>query len=132
MQIAVIIIRNSKGEYFVHQRRAEKKVFPNLFGLGAGGKIEEGEDVLTGALRELEDETGITGDITYLFEFDFESEEVSYPIFVYELTTDQTITPTQREWKWSGWMTKDQVDQLLINNELCPDTAVFYKRYLLG
>jgi len=37
-RIATIIIRNQAGDFFVHQRKENKKTFPNLFGLGAGGQ----------------------------------------------------------------------------------------------
>jgi 8-oxo-dGTP pyrophosphatase MutT (NUDIX family) len=58
-EIAAIILRNRRGGYFVHQRSASKRLYPNLYGLGAGGRIEFGEEPLAGAVRELREETGI-------------------------------------------------------------------------
>ena len=41
LKTVIIIVRNKNGNYFVHQRNSDKKTFPNLFGLGAGGHILE-------------------------------------------------------------------------------------------
>lgn len=54
-----VIIRNSRGEFFVHQRAANKKMFPNLYGPGCGGHIRQGETPAQAARRELHEETGI-------------------------------------------------------------------------
>ena len=38
--IVTIIIKNNKVQFFIHQRKSDKQTFPNLYGLGAGGKIK--------------------------------------------------------------------------------------------
>jgi mutator protein MutT len=130
MRIAVIIIRNSRGDFYVHQRKADKKTFPNLFGLGAGGKIEDGEEPLEGAKRELREETGLKTDVRPLFNFVYRSTETEYPIFVHETITDEELEIDDSEWQWSGWMKEFEVDGLLSENKLCPDTAEFYVQYM--
>lgn len=47
------------NELYIHQRKADKKVFPLLFGMGAGGKVDEGETFTQAAQRELNEELGI-------------------------------------------------------------------------
>lgn len=54
-----VLIFNKNGE-IVFQRRAPKaETFPNLLDASVGGHLEIGEDFLSGAVRELEEETGI-------------------------------------------------------------------------
>jgi 8-oxo-dGTP pyrophosphatase MutT (NUDIX family) len=52
----------------VLQRAPFKKFAPGLY-TGIGGKVEQGEDILASAYRELEEETGIVPDQVELHEF---------------------------------------------------------------
>lgn len=128
-RIAVIIIQNEKGDFFVHQRSEEKKTFPRLFGLGAGGHIEENENPEEGAARELFEETGLNEKLISLFNFNFELSDESYPVYVFLISTKKQPNFEEKEWSWSGWMGRGEVDQLLQEEKLCPDTAIFYKKY---
>lgn len=51
-------IRNSKGQYLISQRSAERKVHP-LMWEGQGGSVLKGETSLQGALREVKEEVGV-------------------------------------------------------------------------
>lgn len=43
----------------MHKRADDKKLFPG-FWIGPGGHVDEGEDVLSAAIREIQEETGVT------------------------------------------------------------------------
>ncbi len=47
------------GKVLMHLRDQNKKKFPG-FWIGPGGHVDEGEDVLTAAIREIKEETGVT------------------------------------------------------------------------
>lgn len=51
-------IRNSKGEYLIAQRAADRSAFPLMWEC-VGGSAVKGEDSLTAALRETKEEVGI-------------------------------------------------------------------------
>jgi len=51
-------IRNSKGEYLISQRSADRPSFPLMWEC-VGGSVTVGENSLTGALRETFEEIGI-------------------------------------------------------------------------
>lgn len=51
-------IRNSKGEYLISQRSADRPTFPLMWEC-VGGAAIAGEDSLTAALRETKEEVGI-------------------------------------------------------------------------
>lgn len=127
----IIIIRDKKGNYFVHQRNSNKRTSPNLFGLGAGGHIEENETKEEAAKRELFEETGLKTELKYLFHKTYIGVEFTNEIDVFETKTDLEKLETENgEWQWCGWMKKKEVDKLLKENKLCPDTAEVYKTYL--
>jgi 8-oxo-dGTP pyrophosphatase MutT (NUDIX family) len=127
--IAAILIRNAQGKLFVAKRSPTKRIYPGLFGIGAGGHIEQGETPVAGAARELFEETGITTPVTPLFSFDFHDGERHQIDYWFETHYDGDIPNHQEEWEWSGWMTVDEVDKLAQAGKLCPDTALFYERY---
>ena len=50
-------IRNSKGEYLISKRAADRTVNP-LMWESAGGSVIKGEDSIEGAIREVKEEVG--------------------------------------------------------------------------
>lgn len=129
--LVVIIIRNSHGEFFVHQRGSHKKTFPNKYGLGAGGHIEDDEKPEEAAKRELLEETRLNTLVKYLFDISYQGDNVTNDVSVFETgITNEVVKHDETEWQWSGWMDKNSVGQLLEDNKLCPDTAVIYKKYM--
>jgi len=124
----VIIVRNSLGQFFVHQRSAEKETFPLLYGLGAGGHVELKEKPEDAAERELREELKIDAEVKPLFKTSFESVEVSHTIHIFEVLWNGEIAPCE-EFEWSGWLNEEEVNQLSVQNKLCPDTDVLYNKY---
>ena len=48
-----------RGKFLIHRRSQASSRFPGYI-LGPGGQLDEGEDVLVAAAREIKEETGIT------------------------------------------------------------------------
>ena len=56
LNVVVVVIRNDEGKYFIHLRRSDKHICPDLYALGIGGRVELGEDIDYAASRELKEE----------------------------------------------------------------------------
>lgn len=129
--IVIIILERLGGELFVHQRRGDKCIFPSLYGLGAGGSCEEGEEPLAAAKRELQEETGLEIDIASFCEISFESPELSHNLNVFRgvVGSKIEIETDASEWQWSGWMSLTEIKNLDLNGGLCPDTSLVFEKY---
>ncbi len=129
MEIVIIIVQKYEKLY-VHQRSAEKKVDPSLFGLGAGGKAEPGESPLEAAARELGEELEIERkpeELERLFNFPF--PERNYHVHVFRTCHYGEINLRNNEFQWGGWMNCSEIDLLAEQGKLCPDTKIAYERF---
>lgn len=57
---AHIWIYNSKGEVLLQLRAKEKDLFPNVWDVSVAGHVSAGEEPITSALREIQEEIGLT------------------------------------------------------------------------
>lgn len=60
--VSEILVCHEDGDYLLMQRDFKKETYPGLYEASAGGSVLKGETPLQGALRELEEETGIRAD----------------------------------------------------------------------
>lgn len=128
--IAIVIVQCFE-ELYVHQRSDDKETFPGLYGLGAGGKVRDGEAPMLAAKRELKEELGIEETVQRLFDFIFTRGH--YRVNVYRTMLDdksKKIIPSTKEFKWAGWMKVPEIDkELLAKDKFCPDTRIVYERF---
>jgi isopentenyldiphosphate isomerase len=54
-----ILVTNSRGELFIHERTTSKDVYPGYRDVAVGGVVAAGEDYDTAAARELAEELGV-------------------------------------------------------------------------
>ncbi len=65
-----IWILNSNNELLIQKRSYQKEVYPGLWDISCAGHLSCGEDCYSGAIRELEEELGLTvepNELKYLF-----------------------------------------------------------------
>jgi isopentenyl-diphosphate delta-isomerase type 1 len=60
---SVLWVVNSNNQILIQRRSASKKLWPNLWDISSGGHVFAGETTKQGAVRELEEELGVTVDI---------------------------------------------------------------------
>lgn len=58
---AFIQVRDTQGRLFIHRRTPIKLVFPSLYDMFVGGVVGAGETYDEAALREAEEELGVSG-----------------------------------------------------------------------
>lgn len=88
---------------------------------GFGGKIEEGETIEEGAMRELHEEVGISDGVlkkSGIIEFTFESDEKILEVHIFTLT-DFTHEPVETEEMKPAWFSFGDIpfDQMWADDE---------------
>jgi 8-oxo-dGTP pyrophosphatase MutT (NUDIX family) len=127
---AFIFVRDERGRVFVHRRTGTKLVFPGMYDMFVGGVVGSGESYADAALREAEEELGVTGlpAPTPLFKFLYESPEHAWWSAVYELTCAVPVHPQPEEIEWSAFVTADELARRLTEWPWVPDSLAAYRR----
>ncbi|MFJ3233215.1 NUDIX domain-containing protein [Streptomyces sp. NPDC086787] len=123
--------RDSAGRIFVHRRTAEKLVFPSLYDMFVGGVVGAGESYDEAALREAEEELGVTGlpRPSHLFTFLYDDGAgLSWWSAVYEVRCASPVSPQVEEVAWHGFLADDEVERRLGEWEWAPDGLAAYER----
>jgi len=131
---ATIIVRNKNtGKYLIikraHDPFAGSMAFP-------GGFVDEGEDAVTCAQRELKEETHIekeTEDFVYLDtrsdpERDPRGHIVDTGWFV-EVDSEEFQADDDADTEDSGWYTKEEVDQMIADKRFSFDLADLWENF---
>lgn len=127
-------IRNSKGEYLISQRSADRPTYPVMWEC-VGGSVTKGEDSMTGALRETKEEVGLTlspkdGKLVYSVvgrvvngvKF---TDILDVWLFAYDgpVSLEQATT---KEVAQTVWMTKEQIKELYDTGKLVHTLNYFF------
>lgn len=127
-------IRNSKGQYLISQRSADRPTCPLLWEC-VGGSVVKGEDSLTGALRETREEVGIVlspedGKRVYsVVRRMVEGVKFSDILDVWLFEYDGTVSleqATTKEVAQTAWMTKEQIKELYDTGRLVHTLNYFF------
>ncbi|WP_039932119.1 NUDIX hydrolase [Streptomyces viridochromogenes] len=123
--------RDAEGRIFVHRRTPTKLVFPSLYDMFVGGVVGAGESYDTAALREAEEELGVSGlpAPRYLFKFLYDNGAgQSWWSAVYEVTCARPVRPQVEEVAWHDFLPEDEVRRRLRDWEFVPDGLAAYER----
>lgn len=125
--------RDARGRIFVHRRTPTKLVFPSLYDMFVGGVVGAGESYDGAALREAEEELGVTGlprpEPLFKFLYDNGAGQ-SWWSAVYEVRCDLPVHPQVEEVAWHAFLPEDEVERRLGEGrwEWVPDGLAAYER----
>ena len=100
-KLNVIIVYNKKEEKILMCKR-EKEPYKGMFNL-VGGKVENGEEELYAAYRELEEETGITKNdikLTNIMNLDYELKDMELEVYAGKLNKDVKLVEEINKLVW--------------------------------
>ncbi len=126
-----ILVQNSAGQVYVHQRTFTKDVFPGLFDMFVGGVVGSGESYELAARRETEEELGVQGaEPEFMFEHLYEGPLNRSFIRVYRVVYDGPIAHQESEIVWGAWMDHDALEAWSREVEIVPDGLEVFHHYL--
>ncbi|MFD0313974.1 NUDIX domain-containing protein [Streptomyces flavalbus] len=123
--------RDADGRIFVHRRTATKLVFPSLYDMFVGGVVGAGEGYDTAALREAEEELGVSGlpQPRFLFKFLYDGGGGrTWWSAVYEVRCDLPVSPQAEEVAWHAFLPEEELERRLPEWRWVPDGLAAYQR----
>jgi isopentenyldiphosphate isomerase len=119
-----IVVRRSDGRVLVHQRSADKDIWPSAWDLAAGGVVHSGEGWDDAAARELEEEVGVVGAWLRLVRAQpYADDDVCELARVYLAAWDGPIAFNDGEVVAARWVTPDELVALMGAERFCPDSV---------
>lgn len=97
-----VIIVYDKDERKILMCKREKEPYKGMFNL-VGGKVEENEDELHAAYRELEEETGITSDdirLINVMNFEYKMSDMELELYAGKLNKDIEVVEEVNKLYW--------------------------------
>lgn len=123
--------RDAEGRIFVHRRTPTKLVFPSLHDMFVGGVVGAGESYDTAALREAEEELGVSGlpRPRHLFTFLYDDGAGrTWWSAVYDVRCELPVRPQVEEVAWHDFLSEAEVERRLTDWEWVPDGLAAYER----
>ncbi|GHE53333.1 NUDIX hydrolase [Streptomyces capitiformicae] len=126
-----VLVRDGEGRIFVHRRTATKLVFPSLYDMFVGGVVGAGESYDGAALREAEEELGVSGlpRPVPLFKFLYDDGGGrSWWSAVYEVRCEVAVDPQVEEVAWYGFLSEEELSRRLGEWAWVPDGVAAWER----
>lgn len=102
-KLNVILVYNKDNDKILMCKR-EKEPYKGLFNL-VGGKVEENEDEMHSAYRELQEETGITKNdiiLTHIMNFQYKMSDIELEVYAGKLNRDVKLVEELNKLYWIG------------------------------
>ena len=106
--VCCMVIRHVDGDFLLMRRSPEKEVYPNIWEIGAGGSVLQGETPEVCALREVAEETGLCGGKLFpMSRYVEDATQTIYQGFLYETSEPKDSVKLQPgETSDYRWLTK--------------------------
>ena len=126
-----VLVRNSMGQVYVHQRTATKDLFPAMYDMFVGGVVGEGEDYLEAAVREAEEELGVKNkNLEFLFDHLYQGDKNYSWVRCYRVTWDGPVFHQPEEVQWGDWLPEGELTQWILQVPIVPDGLDVFYAYL--
>ena len=128
-----ILVFNQRGELFLQKRSMSKDESPGLWDSSAAGHVDSGEDYLSCASREIEEELGIVASRPFevLFKLPPLPETGFEHSMIYQYNYDGPLILQEEEIDDGAWITPESMDERVLekDSELTESLVLIWGRY---
>jgi isopentenyldiphosphate isomerase len=125
-----ILVRNPRGELFVHRRTDSKDIHPGHWDVTIGGVVAAGEEYAAAAERELHEEIGIRAATLHLLgPLRYDDADTRILGRVFAATADGPLRLQAEEIAEGSFMSADQVGRVIAERPCCPDGLLVLRTY---
>lgn len=110
---AVILVFNDEGKLALQLRSGTDSKYPHHWDFSAAGGIEEGEDPLKAANRELKEEIGIESKLEFLDEVLYQDAKGQDHLYIYKTIYNGEFKADGVEVEKVEWFSLNEIDQML-------------------
>lgn len=126
-----ILVRSSRGDFFVHRRTTTKDVYPGYWDVTVGGVVGAGEDYESAARRELVEEIGVHCDVIEpLFAVRYQDASTQLIGRAYLARHDGPVRLQVEEIAYGSFVTLTEAERIVRDEPCCPDGVQVLRRYL--
>lgn len=126
-----LLIRNSRGDFFVHRRTTTKDVYPGYWDVTVGGVVAAGESYDEAARREVAEEVGIRDAAPQrLFDVRFADASTRLVGRAFLVRHDGAVTLQTEEVAWGAFVPRAEAERVMRDEPCCPDGLEVLRRYL--
>ncbi len=125
-----VLVFNSRGELFIHQRTATKDVYPSSWDVCIGGVLTAGESFAEGVRREIREELGIDADAVELFSIRYADEVTFAHGMAYRLAHDGPFALQAEEIVRGEFAPVADVLDRVKRESFCPDGVMVLNQFL--
>lgn len=125
-----IVVHDPGGRVYVHRRTETKDLYPGLLDFAAGGVLLAGEEPLACAVRELEEELGVSGvPLEPRGVADYADAHTRYRAFRYVVEWDGPLRWQPEEVAWGSWVTVEELVRLIDDDPeaVVPDSVAVWQ-----
>ena len=122
-----ILVRSSSGSVLVHQRAADKDVWPSMWDVMVGGVVAAGESYEWAARRELNEEIGVDAPLRFVLGGAFDNDDVHEIARVFVAVHDGPFEFSDHEVVAAFFVANGDISEFIASHDVVPDSL-----YLLG
>ena len=126
-----IIVTNSEGQILIQKRSLEKDVYPGYYDPTTGGVVKEGESYEENAIRELEEEIGVTNvELNPLWDFRINQDQCNVWGRAFWVTYDGPIKLVDGEVTEYLFLDRSEIDVFFASHDVMLDGQYVINRFL--
>jgi isopentenyldiphosphate isomerase len=96
-RVVHVLVFNSKGELLLQKRSMLKNVAPGKWDTSVGGHVEPGESIRNAALREMQEELGITYEPDFLYSYTHTNHYETEIVYTFSCIHDGSVSFNKNE-----------------------------------